>query len=407
MTTAASRAISSLRTDDEAQRRLYFKEKQRLQRIKNKSTHETLRRELANLEEQLHALQSRPRAAPAALPWHQVARAFRDFRNASFIENRLLKVRSHKLATLVQDLRAWVVASTLSVPDSLHAACPTWRNVTLLSNPTSRQLGKEWITQHMYHHMDAMFQHHGFPSTSYEAINDIAVAVPGSIVLRQQSFVPLSTPFLLALYRRHICEITVMDLTMSQVDAGHMPPRQTLREETASTYLHYATRRHVYRDRHVDEVVEVLAGEFHERDRAVFVVHHIRDDDALDTGRHSAVRGAQLWYVALGYLEYITTKIWYELRPATEVGGTYVRILVVLSPLRRHEDMVSLEEEAISWGVDVDTSANEAIDVRVARWHREIHRAFERILQAALVRLLGFAQMYGQEDRSVNEEGNE
>ncbi|ETV63531.1 hypothetical protein H257_19543, partial [Aphanomyces astaci] len=103
---------------------------------------------------------------------------------------------------ILRDMEAWV-AHHQSIPSSLNACVSTWRDMTLLEHPPSRDLGKAWITRQMYHNSNRMFHQYQFPSTtsSHDLYDVEVVTCPDTGALeyvhRRQFDIALPASFLL------------------------------------------------------------------------------------------------------------------------------------------------------------------------------------------------------------------
>ncbi|ETV68392.1 hypothetical protein H257_15705 [Aphanomyces astaci] len=99
-------------------------------------------------------------------------------------------------------------------------------NVSLVSNPTSSKLGKQWITQHLYHNTALTFEKYEYPH------NVVDFADKGIEYVHLGCFgVGCSLPVLLHVLRNHICD-------WSLVDGGHPMYINTQAEVTEATTLH-------------------------------------------------------------------------------------------------------------------------------------------------------------------------
>ncbi|KAF0720380.1 Aste57867_356 [Aphanomyces stellatus] len=235
----------------------------------------------AKLEQLLEASKLRQ---PHILSWRDAAKALKDARDGAHVRNRELRARIHMYERLVRDLSAWVQA-TDGVTRSLNPLCPTWRDVTLLANPESRKLGKEWITMQMFHNTDRVFQQHGFPSWDCDDVDvyrDLDISFPesgGCLYTSRRHFV--STQSL-----EQSCDAVRQDcLAMLLVHVNRV--ETSLREADANTQLHTVHTTN-------DEFLNILCGEFATPDRCTFVLRQIQRDDTQE-GRFRQ-RNRMLWF---------------------------------------------------------------------------------------------------------------
>ncbi|ETV64484.1 hypothetical protein H257_18638, partial [Aphanomyces astaci] len=95
------------------------------------------------------------------LLWHEVARSLADLRMLSESQNQALKAQLVEHEALVREMYHWT--ATYHIKPSLDHNRTSWRHASLLNDPATRKLGKEWITEHMFHNTDAIFHQYGFP----------------------------------------------------------------------------------------------------------------------------------------------------------------------------------------------------------------------------------------------------
>ncbi|KAF0692641.1 Aste57867_16298 [Aphanomyces stellatus] len=227
---------------------------------------------LAELEEELRQAKAKlpavqPPTTDGMLAWEEVATALRDKRDESISENRQLKVQNYVRTQLVHDMRRWLaLAHARPTYTPLRAS---WHNVTLFANPDSRALGKDWITQHLYHNADAVFARHAHPNfDASDGFFDMDIEFSDTCfhyVFYHQYTTPTSVPVLCADYMKRLCALLLVD--------GFTPVRvNTLKESTATTALHQLKTS-------MGEAVNLLCGEFHTERRSVLVAQHIHDDE--------------------------------------------------------------------------------------------------------------------------------
>ncbi|ETV71856.1 hypothetical protein, variant 1 [Aphanomyces astaci] len=177
--------------DKKLKRRRYKRDRMREYTRGRHEEKEALLGQCAALEEQVQALQLH-RTAP--LTWKEIATALRYAHDADVSKLAVLRSLAIKNTTLLRHLQAW---TTLNAPPqvSLSASVSTWHDVTLSGDPSTRLLGQRWITQRMLHHLAAMFQTHEFPSSSGHSFDDLSFDFDGdghyAAVQRSQFHVPI------------------------------------------------------------------------------------------------------------------------------------------------------------------------------------------------------------------------
>ncbi|KAF0700849.1 Aste57867_8648 [Aphanomyces stellatus] len=305
-----SAAAPPAKRDKNARRRSYFKEIRRAYRQDEKNERLALLEQITELEKVLGPLalsagDDKKKDEANMLPWKDIAHALHDDARDVSSQQVALKTQVKDVQMLVWEMRQWVAANTaLRVRQSSILLClsrgmqrtldnqvPTWRNVTLLANPTSRRLGKEWITQQLYHNTDVIFQRYGFPAIdSGETIADWdnqSIVVDGCdfTVYRRQ----VETGDSLADAIAHIDDtlLSVQStlpttartsevddiLTVGTHAAGCGQSKVEI--EGSTTLFALVTSRREY--------VNLLCGEFRSDRRCVFVLQQILDDE---TSRH-------------------------------------------------------------------------------------------------------------------------
>ncbi|KAF0719253.1 Aste57867_1176 [Aphanomyces stellatus] len=374
----------------EVRRRFFEKERQKKMRIRKKASFASLLQEVT-LETALRSASAGRKPIAGFLAWRDVAQALGDARTTSCETNRALKSRKIAIKQLASDLQTWV-ASCCSVPSQLDPTCSTWRDVTLLGSPLSRTMGKEWITKRMYHQMNHIYHTHGMcADESRDFLEASASDTPGvHFITRGQMVVNLPMDFILGLYRRHPIEILCFDLTAADLQLGHLPEHNTVVEETKTTALHQAVRHHPMQ---LDEVAHMLVGVFEESaERAIVVVTNILQDEAMSSNTASmANRPLQIWYE-------------FQAKTATT---TQMRLLAVCGSISRNKQPISLEEEAIVSGVDVEAVRREAANEKIvqAKLKNHIQKAYRSSLAVMVFRQTKIAMKYLQGQASLMPHG--
>ncbi|KAF0720381.1 Aste57867_357 [Aphanomyces stellatus] len=316
-----------------------------LYRIEKKSEAAHLKQTQIELETKLQQLvEASKLRQPHILSWRDAAKALKDARDGAHVRNRQLRARIHIYERLVRDLSMWVQATDgVSVPfsflpmiisltpqyicqRSLNPLSPTWRDVTLLANPESRKLGKEWITMQMFHNTDRVFQQHGFPSWDCDDVDvyrDLDISFPesgGCLYTSRRHFVSSKSLEQSCDAVRRNCLSTLL---------VHVNRVETLREADANTQLLTVHTTN-------DEFLNILCGEFATPDRCTFVLRQIQRDDTQE-GRFRQ-RNRMLWYDFFRLPN----------------GCSKKRSLAIASNCFVRDDEFSLDDEACTLGFHLD-----------------------------------------------------
>ncbi|RHY41666.1 hypothetical protein DYB30_013001 [Aphanomyces astaci] len=242
---------------------------------------------------------------------------------------------------VLAELKEWMAMSTIHATPSTHRT--SWRDFTLLAHPTSRRLGKQWITQQMYHNLDRAFMQHGMPPPHPLAVSspdnmhhsmDLEFSDDGHcFVQKAQKIWPLPLETVVALFRRHTG-------SMFTLDAFTPVHSQIATEEDGNTTLH------VYPPCASGGFsFSLLCGEFHSHDRTVLVIQQLQGDEAIPTANHHRLRKRMVWI---------------ELRRESPTS-TYERILNITWHDTTPDGVdVSLDELAARWGVDLGQVTDDA-----------------------------------------------
>ncbi|KAF0694925.1 Aste57867_14231 [Aphanomyces stellatus] len=274
-------------------------------RKQKKEELEVLLRTVVELQEMKEKIMSAPSSSSDGLPWREVARALLDHRRVVEGENKSLKARINQHKALLRQMHEWI-AHRVSIQTSPDAARTTWQNVTLLGNPSSRVVGKEWITQQLFHNKARMFERHACPAATDEPymLTDLTFQDDDGIdyVHRGLLILPCPLAILLTVFRNHICDWNL-------VDAGYPLRTNTIVERTATTALHQVVTPRVHQH------MNLLTGECvdnNEDGGFLFVAQQILHDDLfprtshtrrrtfwLDTRRRATDGAAQIQYLIL------------------------------------------------------------------------------------------------------------
>ncbi|KAG9399542.1 hypothetical protein AC1031_011936 [Aphanomyces cochlioides] len=279
-------------TERALKKRLYFREKKRMQRKELRDEALYLKNRVSELEAVLMAVQppSRSRVPDdddnTMLTWKEIARALSETSNETLAQQQTLTVQTQSLRKRIADMQRWMQVNMTYHPQIIGGMANwTWRNVTLFADPEIRALGKTWITEHMYHNTEAMFKSHEFPSIE-EQLYAIDFSHDGtSIVHRSQTEMGIPASLLLQIYRRHFCEALM-------IDGVRTPNVSTLKETSGSTALHQVISNHAAGP----EFANLLVGEFPDAEtgRTVVVVRQIMEDEA--SNHKYRQRNRMVWY---------------------------------------------------------------------------------------------------------------
>ncbi|KAG9399569.1 hypothetical protein AC1031_011960 [Aphanomyces cochlioides] len=305
-------------------RRGYIRKMMQQYRQKEKLELVFLRSQAAQLETEVAQLlqSSFPKRDPVdKLPWKEVAAALLPEKRLALSQQRALTEQVEGMQALVEDMALWVSANT-SIPISPTHQRLGWRNMTLLANPASRAMGKEWITQQLFHNSTSMFQYYGFPTLDAPGFEttDVRFYDDYFTFVRCNQFeidprVPVELQ--LAAFANNICD----SLMVNGLRTIDFP---TIKESTATTTLHQMTTVR-------DEAINILCGRFSDGNRSVLVAQQIMEDE--------------LWYH--GKTQRDRTLIFER----TTVGGrSVVRMLYLMRQSKNaNNEYVCLKDEAKEW----------------------------------------------------------
>ncbi|RHZ22151.1 hypothetical protein DYB37_013013 [Aphanomyces astaci] len=136
-------------------RRQYFREKQREHRRKLNADRAIAIAQCVHLQSVLDGLQAaRPLSiAPreeiyGPLSWHSIAAEFKREVHQVLTDRQSLVTQTEEFESLTRAMRRFV----MNIPPPMSRS-NEWRSATLVADPMARNLGKEWLTQQMYHNM--------------------------------------------------------------------------------------------------------------------------------------------------------------------------------------------------------------------------------------------------------------
>ncbi|KAF0692635.1 Aste57867_16300 [Aphanomyces stellatus] len=330
-------AAVALKWEERNRSMVEYRKKKKMERVQ-------LRETIAELERTKKAMPAK-KALACMLSWKDVAKALQEGRRMAEIQQTDLKRRVDDHEALVREMQRWVLASHIEIAP--NPAQRSWRNVTLLANPTSRQLGKEWICKQMHHNMERMFDQHGFPAL--DALETIDWEL--NFTFSDQGFT--------SVYRRQLSRDITMEASMDyirrtllsvQVFIAHYSPRlhkeiYDIQGQTQQVAL--VTPR--------QDFVNILCGEFITHDQYVLVVQQIHDDESCTREPTHRQRNRTSWH---------------DIRRLPN-GRTMWRILALQSQsFTSTGRVIQLREDAQDYGVDLTDCPDHLLEARFPRLFR-------------------------------------
>ncbi|KAH9154272.1 hypothetical protein AeRB84_003600 [Aphanomyces euteiches] len=209
--------------------------------------------ELTRLHNTIASLESMKRNMIAKAPLTLLC----EDRRLAQSQQRNLRKQLVKQEQLAKEMYAWVVANvSIQTEKSLNTNTLTWRHVSLASNPTTRGLGKEWITKQMYHNTERIMLENGLP--------------------------PFESDYWRGEMKKYIDAMHSILL----FELGVVEYTQIVYQAHENTYQYVSSN---------EEHVNVLVGIFLAADQCVAVVQHIHDDEMNPSTRRYRNRSA--WVV--------------------------------------------------------------------------------------------------------------
>ncbi|RQM21500.1 hypothetical protein B5M09_008248 [Aphanomyces astaci] len=142
-------------------RRRYFREKQREHRRKVYADEAFVKAQYEHLQSVLDGLQAgRPssvaprEASDGPLSWHSVATVFKREAHRVLKDRQSLVTQTQAYQSLMHAMQRFVM---LNIPPPMSRSNDAWHSATLVADPRARNLGKEWLTQQMYHNIHEPF----------------------------------------------------------------------------------------------------------------------------------------------------------------------------------------------------------------------------------------------------------
>ncbi|KAF0697900.1 Aste57867_11432 [Aphanomyces stellatus] len=317
--------------DKVLQRRQYNREKQRahrhkmiLERAADEAEIVHLREVLAALHEQVAMHQADAVGTDGALSWRLIASIFRTNSRRALAQHNSLAEDTNAINAITESMLRFV---SLNFPPSpVPSTSTSWHPATLLAQPEARKLGKEWLTQRMYHHTDEVL-HRYFPANATldgDSEQWAHFHVDSSMTFHgvMQDVWPCSMDTFRTFLRHH-----------SHVYHFYYPADITT-EETPNTKLFYKLNPS-------GTLLNFLQGTFVEADRVVVVLRQIEDDE---NQVEAPCPRFQFHCVA-----------WIEIRPASATE-TLTRVVVQQSQHFHPTGggFLTADEQAALWGVTLE-----------------------------------------------------
>ncbi|OQR99863.1 hypothetical protein THRCLA_06356 [Thraustotheca clavata] len=144
-------------------KRTYNRERQRMLQNERLMQVQNLKQQITLLQEQLQSQYMRP------LKWKEIAQEIQDCEKESKLLQKTLRRKVNRLEQLIKIMTQWV-ADMMYVEKSLDNRNLDCKNITLMEEPLSRQLGCEWILDHLFYNMEYVFSNCGFPGPNSDEI---------------------------------------------------------------------------------------------------------------------------------------------------------------------------------------------------------------------------------------------
>ncbi|EQC32263.1 hypothetical protein, variant [Saprolegnia diclina VS20] len=321
--------------DPVLRKRLYIRYKQRAYRQKIVSEIEALQAEAAVLERHV----ARLTAKKQLLSWKDVAVGLKDDVVIARRSTTTLEAKRKAYLDVISAMAKWIaIQKGIQTPPSLR---PTWRNVTLVSNATSRKLGFDWITKNVHFHTDKMLETFKFPSpmapkSLLDFYVDAADAECLQYVLRCQQDLPIPLEYVVPAIRDNVVSFLIGALWNyedREMQENFTEPLDMELLQEPDDRMRYT--RNVLSG---EESIYYLTREFRTPNRVTFVGQNIHEDELLPKSQRQCNRN--FWFV----LD--------RLGPAM----TRLRVLYTTSHYFTANGYVSLDDEARYWGCDLSTT---------------------------------------------------
>ncbi|ETV78716.1 hypothetical protein H257_07562 [Aphanomyces astaci] len=317
-----TRALS----DETLARRRYFREKQRKYRRKLIADGAAIEAEVFHLQSILDSLQAKSLPSvrdtrDGPLSWHSIAMVFKSEAHRVLTVRESLVTQTKELEFFKRAMRRFVMMN-IALPVSRSN---TWPSATLVADPRTRNLGKKWLTQQMYHTMHDAFAllpaaNHDEEFYALDLHESDKHDDQFTFLERLQCILPGT----LASFRRFVESHRMRDTMFAN-------SHEVTEEVVANTRQFCTTTAD-------GAFMNTLKGHFYEADRFVMVLRHVEDDEA-----HAC-------YPMLRQRRY---RSWTEVR---QVSPTHILMRTVSHmsrSFRAYDGVVSSDELAVLWGIDV------------------------------------------------------
>ncbi|ETV78798.1 hypothetical protein H257_07628 [Aphanomyces astaci] len=277
---ATTRALS----DKTLARRRYFREKQREYRRKLNIDGAVIEAEVVHLQSvrdglQAMSLPSVREASDGPLSWCSIAMVFKTEARRVLTDRQSLVTQTEQYRTLMTSMQRFVM---MNIPPPISRR-NAWHNATLVAEPSARSLGKEWLTQQMYHNMHEAFALFPAVGNAEEFCQyDVQPSEDGGPIVSTET-VQCTWPGTVQMFRRFV------ESNMRAVI--FRDPQEVVEERTANTRLfHSVTTKGTF--------VNSLQGHFVEADRFIMVMRQVEHDevhlcDPLRRQRHYRIEVRQ------------------------------------------------------------------------------------------------------------------
>ncbi|CAK4664427.1 unnamed protein product [Aphanomyces euteiches] len=281
--------------DKKVRRRMYFKKMRQIYRSEEKQERLYLINKIHELERVAIPLQERARVREVdedgetrtMLAWKDIALVMQEDVQLAVKNQMGLKSQVEDVKQLIWRMKNWVATNSV-IRNALDCRVPTWRNVTLLAHPSSRKLGKEWITQQLYYNTDSIFHQYGFP------------AVDSGEFIDWDSQTISATSGDYTIYRRQAETQDTLDEAVSHIDQTLLSVQgaylRQKQEHASSTVVEVeGNTKQFALVTPRREFVNLLCGEFFSPGRCVFVLQQILDDEACPHAKFHQ-RNRMFWH---------------------------------------------------------------------------------------------------------------
>ncbi|KAH9132256.1 hypothetical protein AeRB84_001447 [Aphanomyces euteiches] len=195
-----------------------------------------------------------------------------------------------------------------------------WSCATLLEQPQARKLGKEWLTQQLYHNLETSFQMFSCCGPEEEIYGlDVDVSSEGFTCVEMMQQIWRGTKdSCWHFFQNHYVDLLFLDPSSVSVEC------------TENTKLY----RKVTDD---GNFFNIFQGNFVEANRLVVVLRQIENDEAFNSERYRQHH----------------SMTWIDVRPLSETHVVIRAIIQYSQFYRKGQGFVSLDEQAKIWKIDL------------------------------------------------------